>query len=100
MWFLTFEVMPLRSSPELAVYGGAMVNCYIVRETLEQARGIALRMILDEGWCIIDIETEYELHREDCVDNSLQYFDQAMIDEEVFVFHTWPFDAPDTSEAD
>jgi hypothetical protein len=74
-----------------------MVNCWILRETQRQAEAVAYGWIGDQDWRITGVEATTIITRESLVGNpkGIQLFEQAEIDREVFVFHTWPTGAPD-----
>lgn len=87
-----FEVKQRPGSTHKTRYGGAIVNCYLKGRTLSQAYADAMTWVEKCGWDVISLEAQHELDRtcfEDS-DSGLQYYEQALIDEEVFVFHTYP----------
>jgi hypothetical protein len=86
------------TSPEHAdhgKYGGAYVSCWIDRDNLALAEEVARSLISECGWNVIRVEetseiddSTYEGERE-----CRQYYEQALIDKEVLVFHTFPIDS-------
>ena len=101
MFFFQFEVRPKQTHPRRDEYSGAMVNCWVLRETQSQAEAVARDWIGDEDWRITRVEAARLMTREDQAEypDGIQYFEQAEIDSEVFVFHTWPLGAPDDTNA-
>jgi len=95
MFCFQFEARPKATHPDANEVGGAMVNCWIQRDTLEQAESYARGSIADEDWNILRKEEGFVVTRETQDPKGMQYFKQAEIDKEVFVFHTWPLNAPD-----
>ena len=97
MFFFQFEVRPKQTHPKRGEYAGAMVNCWILRDTQSQAEAVARGWIGDEDWRITSVEEAMLMTRESQAKHpdGMQYFEQAEIDREVFVFHTWPIGAPD-----
>lgn len=92
MFFFQFEVRPNQSHPKRTEYGGGMVNCWVMRDTQAQAAAVAREWIDNEQWQVTSVE-EARLITRECQAESpdgLKYFEQAVIDSEVFVFHTWP----------
>lgn len=92
MFFILFEATPRRDSHILPQVAGALVSCWIQRATLEEAIDVAKTNILAEGWIIDEPDEAYEVDentypsgKEGC-----EYFEQALIDQEVFVFHCFP----------
>jgi hypothetical protein len=97
IFFFQFEVRPKRTHPKRDQYGGAMVNCWILRDTQSQAEAVARCWIGDDDWRVTRIEQATEMTREQQAEypEGMEYFEQAENDGEVFVFHTWPLEAPD-----
>jgi hypothetical protein len=95
MYFFTFHAVPGPNCPDAAKSGGAFVNCWIDQETWAKALAAAKHSIEERhGWIITTTEeskivepAEYEENRE-----GLRYYQQALIDKEVFVFHRYPAD--------
>jgi hypothetical protein len=95
MFHFRFEVRPKRTHPKFGHYACAMVSCWIQRDTQDQAAAVARGWIGDEDWTIIRTEHADLITRETQLPDGLQYFEQAEIDGEVFVFFTYPVGAPD-----
>ena len=92
MYFLTFHAVPLPQNARSSDLGGAFICCWIDRPTLGEADRVAREWIASEEWQVDNREEAYLIDRSDYGDNnaSLQYYEQALIDREVFVFHTYP----------
>ena len=73
-------------------YGGASVGCWIKNQTKKNAYLIAKGWIEDHGWVPLSLEGRYPVSQEDYKNKpeGRQHFEQALIDEEVFVFFTLP----------
>ena len=73
-------------------YGGAAVGCWIKNQTKKNAYLISKGWIEENGWNVIDLDQQSPITEEDYEENSegKEYYEQALIDEEVFVFHTYP----------
>ena len=98
MFFFQFEVRPKQTHPKRTEYGGAMVNCWIQRDTQSQAEAVARGWIGGEDWRIVSVEQASLITRETQLAAGMQYFEQAEIDGEVFVFFTSPAGAIDESD--
>jgi hypothetical protein len=100
MFFFQFEVRPKETHPKRDEYEGAMVSCWVLRDTQSQAEAVARGWIGDEDWRITRVETATPMTRGQQAEHpdGLRYFEQAEIDGEVFVFHTWPVGAPDDKD--
>jgi hypothetical protein len=94
-FYFRFKARPKPSNAEAQQTGGAMINCWIVRDTIEQAESQARGAIGDEDWRITELEDSGEVTRDTQLPEGIEYFEQAQIDQRVFVFYRWPIDAPD-----
>ena len=95
MFCFQFEARPKATHSRAHEIGGATVNCWIERGTLEEAESYARGSIADEDWTILHKEDGFLVTRDTQDPEGMRYFEQAEIDKEVFVFHTWPLNAPD-----
>ena len=99
MFHFTFEARPMRTHPKFDAYGGATVSCWVQRDTQSQAEAVARGCIADKDWTITAMEEASLITRETQLPAGMQYFEQAEIDGEVFVFITSPVRAPDDTNA-
>ena len=92
MHYLQFEATPQPEHPESSELGGAFVNCWVAAPSASEAEALARKNIREQLWTIDLMAECYEDNRALYDDDSddLQYFEQAMIDGEVYVFHTYP----------
>ncbi len=90
MIYARIEAFPTKGSPDEERYGGALVNCWIKRPDLDEAVSVARRMIAERGWFSEEVEEVRHCTREEFPEESRQYFDQALTDDEVLVFYTHP----------
>jgi hypothetical protein len=94
MVYARIEAFPNKSSTELGHYGGALVNCWIKRDDIDEAVSIARRMIAEKGWHSEALEEARVCTREEFPEEGREHFDQALTDEEVLVFYTHPKNEP------
>jgi hypothetical protein len=90
MVYARIEAYPTKGSLVGECYGGAMVNCWIQRADLDDAVSVARRMIAEQGWFSEAVEEVRYCTRDEFPEESRQYFDQAVTDDEVLVFYTHP----------
>jgi hypothetical protein len=92
MYLLTVIAKTTEQHPDYAIVDEAYVSCWIERDTEEQAVARAHEMILADGWKIQRTEEVSMVSDADYdeADDDRQYFEQALIDETVLVFHTSP----------
>jgi hypothetical protein len=71
---------------------GAYVNCWINAGSESEAIRRASREVHDAGWVIEELRGVRVVTQADYAegDPNLEYFEQALIDDEVLAFHTWP----------
>ena len=82
MFFFQFEVRPKQTHPKRDKYGGATVNCWVLRDTQSQAEAVARGWIGDEDWRITGVKEATLITREIQAEHpkGMQYFEQAEID--------------------
>jgi hypothetical protein len=92
MYFLSYQVKPSKIHPERERYGDSWVNCWIGRRTLRAADRIARRELESQHWDIVQRETAEVVTADsyDADDINRQYYEQALLDESVFVYHISP----------
>jgi len=94
MYFLLFHVQPRPDLEDADDIGGAYVSCWIEADSIKQAEQIAKQEIGDLRWDILEKEDAFEI-TEDYYDkdsDGYEYYEQALIDELVIVFHTYPME--------
>lgn len=90
MVYARIEAKPNTTSAEHARYGGALVNCWIQRSSIVEAVSVARRLIAERDWNFEGLEEARFCTREEFPEAARKYFDQALIDDEVLVFYTYP----------
>src|SRR5688572_28167365 len=92
MFLIQFEATPRRDSTIEADAGGAFVNCWIERESREEAIAVARAMIEASGWIVGEPDEAYPVDSDTYPmgKDGREYFEQALIDKEVIVFHCYP----------
>jgi len=92
MFFLQFEATPKADHPEFAELGGAFVNCWVTAESINDAESLARAHIEEQRWIVDDLEEAYPIDRSFYDDDPkhLPYFEKALTDGDVYVFHTYP----------
>ncbi|MGI8980716.1 MAG: hypothetical protein ACR2FY_15930 [Pirellulaceae bacterium] len=92
MYFVQFLATPRKNARTAPESAGAFVNCWIERPSLAEAINTARESVEAEGWIVDEPEMAHQVdagHYSES-DEGEQYFKQALIDKEVFVFHTFP----------
>lgn len=92
MFLITYHVKPLRAHPEAPLIGGAYVNSYVEAASIEEAESIAKNQIEILHWLILEKDQALIVRSEDFDDNDpgQKYFEQALTEKVVLVFHTYP----------
>ena len=95
MQYLIIEAVQDPSCVHEREYGGASVGCWIKGRSENEAALLAKAWVQNSGWVPLSIEEQYsvteDFYSEDA--GGREYFEQALIDNEVFVFYTFPKDA-------
>ena len=94
LWVFTLEARPLPDSPDFVEAGGAFVTCYLRPTFAPDPMRRAIAFVREQGWEVIAVEDEpLQSERHDAPEG--EHFDQALVDDEVYVFHQWPVDDAD-----
>ncbi|HNQ21759.1 MAG TPA: hypothetical protein PKK06_01550 [Phycisphaerae bacterium] len=94
MQYLRIYAEPEPQSEHAKDCGGAYVACWIKEQTRPNALHIAKGYIQEDGWRYVCLEEQCPVRRADYEgDERLEYYDQAVIDEHVFIVHTFPPEA-------
>lgn len=65
----------------------AEVHCWIKDQTQRNAMHVAAGWIAEHGWFVLEVIEQHPVTRDDFTDTEyLQYFEQALIDSEVFLY--------------
>jgi hypothetical protein len=96
VWFISLTALPLADTDDFGKFGGAHVNCWVLLPERD-ALARATRLVEGYGWRVERIDESREVARSDYAEDAseLAYFEQALSDQEVMVFHTWPNEAED-----
>jgi hypothetical protein len=88
--FLTFHGEPTPEYEDKDVLG-AYINCWIDANNINKAEAVARLEIEKLNWQILQREEGYEILINDYRENAdgLQYYEQALIDWQVYVIHTY-----------
>ena len=106
VFFISIEACPEPESEDFGIEGGASVNCYVDADDLRTAEIRSVSLIRQHGWLPQRIDT-WHLTCAECADDTRpehggdsprELIQQALLDGEVCVFHTWPIDAPDAND--
>jgi hypothetical protein len=91
------EARPSHEAPEFKEVAGAFVNIYTTATSEAEALSIASSEMADAGWIIVAVENQYSLTRAEAqaAPDSLPYFEQALLDGIVLVFHNYPHGGED-----
>ena len=89
------EAQPLPEAPEFNEFGGAFVLCYQMPGLAEDPVRHASDFLRETGWQVTGVQEEpRQIERDEAPE--AEHFDQALVDDEGYVFHQWRGDdAPD-----
>jgi hypothetical protein len=72
--------------PEMGDATSAEIHCWIKDQTAANAMHIAAGSIAEHGWMVLEVLEQKPATRADFDGEYLQYFEQALIDSEVFLY--------------
>ncbi len=90
--YIQYESVPLDSSSDYQETGGAIINCWVKALSIEDAKNKAVIAIEDNKWKIVQLEEVFEVNENTYENNdeSLDFYHQAELDGECYVYHKWP----------
>lgn len=94
LWVFIVEAQPLPEAPEFQEFGGAYVLCYQMPGLAEDPVHHATEFLRQAGWRVTGVQEEPDQRARDDAPDS-EHFDQALIDDEAYVFHQWRVDDAD-----
>jgi hypothetical protein len=91
LFIVTLTARPTRQLEEFAEFGGAHVNCWIEAPSKAKAVAQAETEVRAAAWIPETVDSVRPVTSEDYADDisGREYFEQAIIDGVVIVFHTW-----------
>jgi hypothetical protein len=97
MFLVFLGARPTEAQDGYAEFGGAYVNCWVDAASERDAVAIAQAEVREAEWEPGPIESVGPVTADDYTDDASgrEYFEQALLDGVVLVFHTWPRDAPE-----
>ena len=97
MYFFVLLAHPNPTNAEYGEIDGAYVSCWVNEPTEALAERRARQTIEELGWDVDERDQGYMVSRDDyeASSESLERFDQALVDGCVLTFHRWPVGAPD-----
>ncbi len=88
LWVFVLEAQPLPEAPEFQEFGGAYVLCYQMPGLAAEPLRHASDFLREAGWQVTGVR-EDPVQRERDEAPEAEHFDQALIDDEAYVFHQW-----------
>ena len=98
-WFM-FLARPEPSSPDYSSISGAFINAWVAHADEAIAEQIARDAIADEQWRVERVQEWSFVTRQTYKElpESLEHFEQAVVDGHCLVFHLWPPEGEDADE--
>lgn len=92
MILLTYHAKSIKPAIKPDDIAGAHINCWINTKSYHEAEKKASKLIVESGWKELQLEEVLNISRSDYSDNDekLQYFEQALVDNEVLLVFTYP----------
>lgn len=88
LWVFVLEAEPLPDAPDFQEFGGAYVLCYQMPGLSGDPVRRASEFLREAGWQVTGVQEDpRQIEREEAPEAG--HFDQALIDDEAYVFHQW-----------
>jgi hypothetical protein len=95
------EPVQPNEDPEMGDARNAEVHCWIKDQTQQNAMHIAAGSIAEHGWVMLEVLEQRPAARADFTDTEyLQYYEQALIDSEVFLYELEETEGEEEGTAD
>ena len=90
--FLYIEIEPRVEHPEYDRVGGSFVTCWIDADDVDTAAHEAHTLLREEQWEVVKLQAAHTVERSEYADDeeALAYFDEAVREGAVYVFHNYP----------
>jgi hypothetical protein len=91
LYLVRLEARPGPNLRDDSSRSGAYVNGWVRADTETEAQSKAIAEVRSEGWVPGPVESVRRVRREDYAEepSGREYFEQALIDGVVLIFHTW-----------
>jgi hypothetical protein len=92
MYFCVIEAIPNTGSEAAQKYGGGHIACWINSTDWGEAKARAVSLVSGSGWTVKRTVEEKEVSAESYTpgDPAVEHLEQALTDNEVCVFYTFP----------
>ena len=101
IYFIQYEARPTPESDDFVKSGGGFVNCWVKSNSSDEAKKVAVKAINENSWQIVAVEEDCREVSEDSYSEEkegLEHYEQATLDGECYVFHTWRNEPQQESE--
>jgi hypothetical protein len=93
IFYVQYHAEPEPEAEAFRNSGGAYVNCWVKAASEAEARKIAIAAIRESNWKVFSVEDDCREVTEEYYsesEESLEYYRQAAVDGECYVYHQWP----------
>jgi predicted RNase H-like nuclease len=96
VFYAIYEGRPTPQAQDAAEVDGASIVCWVRATSKAEAADLARRAIENRRWVIVAVDEPWVEAAETTMPReSRRYLEQAKVDGECYVFHTWTNDAED-----
>ena len=87
---VVYEGRPTPEAPAAATVGGASIVCWIRAKSNAEAAERARQFFDEQCWIVIELDRPWKrMTQQNVPAESMNRFEQAQIDGECYIFHTW-----------
>lgn len=92
IFLYTYHAVPTEKVEDYETCAGAYVNCYVEADNVCQGLTKAEQEIKNAYWTDLEFQDAMVAEPDNLDSNKIEYYEQALIDKEVLVFHRYPID--------
>ena len=90
IFLITYHAVSIEKTEQFEIHGGAYVNCYIEADNIFEGLKKAEQEIRDSNWTDLEFQDAMVADPDNLGSEKIEYYEQALIDKEVLVFHCYP----------
>ena len=100
IFYIRYECIPTAESNDYKDTGGAFINCWVKAASIEAAKNMAENAISENQWKVLKLEESFPVTIENYIEEEelLEFYQQAEIDGEVYVYYSWPNEPPEEEQ--
>ena len=98
IFYIQYHAEPEPETEAFGKFGGAYVNCWVKAASETEAQHVTTVAIRESNWKVLSVEDDCREVTEEYYsgnEEGFEYFRQATLDGECYVYHQWPNEPQD-----